>query len=108
MAKRTPEQLRKRRHLSLRNKVAGTADRPRLVVHRSNQGVEAQIVDDRAHKTLASASWLDKDIKSAPRAERPAKVGKPQVGKVSRSPVMVGKRESAKVGKPNSRIAPAA
>ena len=75
MAKRTPEQLRKRRHLSLRNKVDGTADRPRLVVHRSNQGIEAQIVDDRAHSTLAAASWLDKDIKSAPRAERPTKVG---------------------------------
>lgn len=76
MAKRTPEQLRKRRHLSLRNKVAGTAERPRLVVHRSNQGVEAQIVDDRAHRTLAAASWLDKDIRTAPRAERAEKVGK--------------------------------
>ena len=75
MGKRTPEQLRKRRHLSLRNKVAGTADRPRLVVHRSNQGVEAQIIDDRAQRTLAAASWMDKDIRGASRTERSAKVG---------------------------------
>ncbi len=75
MSKRTPEQLRKRRHMSLRNKVAGTAERPRLVVHRSNQGLEAQVVDDRAGRTLASASWLDASIKSLDRSERPAKVG---------------------------------
>ena len=75
MSQRTPEQLRKRRHMSLRNKVAGTADRPRLVVHRSNKGIEAQIVDDRAGRTLASASWQDASIKAAPRAERPEKVG---------------------------------
>lgn len=76
MAKRTPQELRNRRHLSLRNKIKGTAERPRLVVFRSNKGVEAQVVDDRAGKTLAAASWLDKDIHSADRAERSAKVGK--------------------------------
>ena len=75
MSKRTPEQLRKRRHLSLRNKVAGTADRPRLVVHRSNKGIQAQVVDDRAGVTLASASWQDASIKVLDRSERPAKVG---------------------------------
>jgi large subunit ribosomal protein L18 len=75
MSKRTPEQLRKRRHMSLRNKVAGDAARPRLVVHRSNKGIEAQVVDDRAGRTLASASWQDASIKKADRTERPAKVG---------------------------------
>lgn len=75
MSKRTPEQLRKRRHLSLRNKVEGDATRPRLVVHRSNKGMEAQIVDDRAGRTLAAASWLDASIRTTPRGERPAKVG---------------------------------
>ncbi len=75
MSKRTTEQLRKRRHMSLRNKVAGTAERPRLVVHRSNQGIEAQVVDDRAGTTLAAASWQDASIKTLARAERPAKVG---------------------------------
>ena len=75
MSKRTPEQLRKRRHLSLRNKIAGTAERPRLVVHRSNKGLEAQVIDDRSGRTLAAASWQDKDIRSTDRSERPAKVG---------------------------------
>ena len=75
MSKRTPEQLRRRRHLSIRNKVAGDATRPRLVVHRSNKGIEAQVVDDRAGRTLAAASWLDASIRGASRAERPAKVG---------------------------------
>ena len=75
MSKRTPEQLRRRRHMSIRNKVAGTADRPRLVVHRSNKGIEAQVVDDRAGRTLAAASWMDASIRTADRAERSAKVG---------------------------------
>jgi large subunit ribosomal protein L18 len=75
MSKRTPEQLRKRRHMSLRNKVAGTADRPRLVVHRSNKGIEAQVIDDRAGRTLAAASWRDESIRTVDRGERSAKVG---------------------------------
>ena len=73
--KRTPEQLRKRRHMSIRNTVAGDATRPRLVVHRSNNGIEAQVIDDRAGRTLAAASWMDASIRSLPRGERPAKVG---------------------------------
>jgi large subunit ribosomal protein L18 len=75
MSKRTTEQLRKRRHLSIRNKVAGTAARPRLVVHRSNNGVQAQVIDDRAGTTLAAASWQDASIKTAKRGERSEKVG---------------------------------
>ena len=42
----------------MRGKVAGTAERPRLVVFRSNRGIEAQLVDDLEGKTLAAASWL--------------------------------------------------
>jgi len=38
--------------------VSGTADRPRLVVFRSNRGIEAQLVDDLTGRTLAAASWL--------------------------------------------------
>lgn len=75
MSKRTPEQLRKRRHMSIRNTIAGTADRPRLAVHRSNKGIAAQVIDDRAGRTLAAASWQDSSIRSADRAERSAKVG---------------------------------
>ena len=47
-----------RRHRRVRGKVPGTAERPRLVVFRSNRGIEAQLVDDVSGRTLASASWL--------------------------------------------------
>ncbi len=42
----------------MRGKIRGTVERPRLVVFRSNRGIEAQLVDDDAHRTLAAASWL--------------------------------------------------
>jgi large subunit ribosomal protein L18 len=42
----------------VRGKVAGTAERPRLAVFRSNRGIEAQLVDDQAGRTLAAASWI--------------------------------------------------
>jgi large subunit ribosomal protein L18 len=51
-------QARIRRHKRVRGKVYGTAERPRLVVFRSNHGIEAQLVDDAEGKTLAAASWL--------------------------------------------------
>ena len=49
---------RLRRHRRVRAKVHGTAERPRLVVFRSNRGIVAQLVDDDAGRTLASASHL--------------------------------------------------
>jgi large subunit ribosomal protein L18 len=51
-------EARLRRHRRVRGKVRGTAERPRLVVFRSNRGIFAQLVDDDAGRTLASASWL--------------------------------------------------
>jgi large subunit ribosomal protein L18 len=58
MSTLTKPQARTRRHQRVRGKVFGTAERPRLVVFRSNHGIEAQLVDDVAGKTLAAASWL--------------------------------------------------
>ncbi|CAN5240623.1 50S ribosomal protein L18 [soil metagenome] len=49
---------RVRRHGRVRKKVSGTADRPRLAVYRSNRHIYAQLVDDGAARTLASASDL--------------------------------------------------
>ena len=88
MAQRTPEQLRKRRHLSLRNTVAGTADRPRLVVHRSNKGMQAQVVDDRAGGTLAAASWQDahQGRRRAPSARRRSAHWSPSAPRLRASP----------------------
>jgi large subunit ribosomal protein L18 len=54
----TVSQARQRRHKRVRKRVFGTAERPRLVVFRSNRGIEAQLVDDVEGKTLAAASWL--------------------------------------------------
>jgi large subunit ribosomal protein L18 len=68
---------RDRRHKRVRGKVAGTADRPRLVVTRSNRGIFAQLVDDRAGKTMASASWLQtKKSFSGNKTEQAAEVGR--------------------------------
>ncbi|HCO02516.1 MAG TPA: 50S ribosomal protein L18 [Actinobacteria bacterium] len=49
---------RVRRHARVRKKVSGTPERPRLAVYRSNQHIYAQLVDDRASRTLAAASDL--------------------------------------------------
>ena len=65
MAKRTREQARQRRHARVRRKVAGTAERPRLNVYRSNQHIYAQVIDDVTGQTLASASTLDKDLRGS-------------------------------------------
>jgi large subunit ribosomal protein L18 len=54
---------RKRRHIRVRKRVSGTPERPRLVVTRSNRHMVAQVVDDLAGHTLASASTLDVSIR---------------------------------------------
>ena len=61
---------RARRHFRLRKKVSGTPVRPRLVVTRSSRHITAQIVDDLAGRTLASASTLDVSIRSVSPGER--------------------------------------
>ena len=55
---------RSRRHQRVRKYVAGTAERPRLVVTRSARHMVAQIVDDNAGRTLASASTLEADLRA--------------------------------------------
>ncbi len=57
MAK-TKEEGRQRRKIRIRKKVTGNAERPRLVVYRSNMHIYAQIVDDMTHHTLVSTSTL--------------------------------------------------
>jgi len=68
---------RARRHKRVRGKINGTAERPRLVVHRSNRGISAQLVDDVNGKTVASASWLTtKASFKGDKSEQAAEVGK--------------------------------
>ena len=65
MIKKTDRKLeRKRRHIRVRTKISGTAERPRLCIYRSNSNIYAQIIDDVAGNTLVSASTLDKEVKT--------------------------------------------
>jgi large subunit ribosomal protein L18 len=70
-------EARARRHRRVRGKIFGTAERPRLVVFRSNRGIEAQLIDDADGKTLAAASWLNlKKSFKGNKTEQAAEVGK--------------------------------
>jgi large subunit ribosomal protein L18 len=64
MATNRTHELRDRRHRRVRKKVAGTSDRPRLAVFRSNRHIVAQIIDDSAGRTLAAASTIEAALKS--------------------------------------------
>ncbi|HYG72140.1 MAG TPA: 50S ribosomal protein L18 [Actinomycetota bacterium] len=61
MDAKTKRSARVHRHTRVRKKIAGTADRPRLAVYRSNRHIYAQLIDDDAARTIASAS--DRDVK---------------------------------------------
>ena len=77
MATLTTREARHRRHKRVRGKVVGTAERPRLVVTRSNKGISAQLVDDTQGRTLASVSWLQvKKIATSNKTEQAAEVGR--------------------------------
>ncbi|WP_240135341.1 50S ribosomal protein L18 [Streptomyces sp. MUM 178J] len=68
---------KKRRHIRIRKQVSGTAERPRLVVTRSNRGITAQVIDDIKGHTLASASHLDASIRGGEgdKSEKAKQVG---------------------------------
>ena len=55
---------RERRHIRVRNKISGTAERPRLCIYRSNNNIYVQIIDDVKANTLVQASTLDKEVKT--------------------------------------------
>ena len=64
VSKKSRSEIRQTKHRRLRNTLAGTADRPRLAVFRSNNHMYVQIIDDTCGNTLVSASTLDADVKA--------------------------------------------
>lgn len=64
VSKKSRTEVREKKHRRLRNHLAGTAERPRLSVFRSNNHMYAQVIDDTVGNTLVSASTLDKEVKA--------------------------------------------
>jgi large subunit ribosomal protein L18 len=80
----TKRQARLRRHRRVRGKVEGTAERPRLVVFRSNRGIFAQLVDDASGRTLAAAGWNSLGKLEGSKVEQAGEVGK-ALGKAAKA-----------------------
>lgn len=73
---KTPYAARLRRHLRVRKKIRGTAERPRLSVYRSLSHIYAQVIDDEAGRTLAAASDLEQETRSKLDGEHKSDVAK--------------------------------
>ncbi|MGQ9481367.1 50S ribosomal protein L18 [Chloroflexus sp.] len=79
MGKRTPRELRLRRHNRIRKRVFGTPERPRLNVFRSHVHIYAQVIDDAVGHTLVAASTNEKGWSGSPeltKTQEAALVGK--------------------------------
>ena len=75
MSVKTRQQARLRRRRRVRAKVRGSAERPRLSVFRSNRGIQAQLIDDDAGKTVAAVSWTEADLKGLKPTEQAQRAG---------------------------------
>jgi large subunit ribosomal protein L18 len=75
MAVLTKPQRRLRRRRRVRARIRGSADRPRLSVYRSNRGVFAQLIDDDAGRTVASASWTESELRKLDSMEQAKRTG---------------------------------
>ena len=64
VSKKSRAEMCEKKHMRIRNRFSGTAERPRLAVFRSNNHMYAQIIDDTVGNTLVSASTLEKEIKA--------------------------------------------
>jgi large subunit ribosomal protein L18 len=61
---KTSQAMRRRRHARVRRKVAGTSERPRLAVFRSNKHIAAQVIDDLTGRTVVAASTHEADLRT--------------------------------------------
>ena len=73
VATKPKQRLRRRRRV--RAKVHGTAERPRMSIFRSNRGVNVQLIDDEAGRTVASVNWTESDLKGLASMEQAKRVG---------------------------------
>ena len=64
VSKQSRKDVRVKKHMRIRNRFSGTAERPRLAVFRSNNHMYAQIINDTVGNTLVSASTVEKDVRS--------------------------------------------
>ncbi|MBR6329815.1 MAG: 50S ribosomal protein L18 [Lachnospiraceae bacterium] len=64
VSKKVRTEVREKKHKKVRNRISGTAEKPRLCVFRSNNHMYAQVVDDVAGNTLVAASTVEKDVKA--------------------------------------------
>lgn len=64
VSKESRQKVRAKKHMKIRNRFSGTAERPRLAVFRSNNHMYAQIIDDTVGNTLVAASTVEKDVKA--------------------------------------------
>ena len=71
----TKREQRLRRRRRVRSRVIGTAERPRLSVFRSNKGIFAQLIDDRAGHTLAAVNWIEPELRKLSATEQAKKAG---------------------------------
>ncbi|HTY81746.1 MAG TPA: 50S ribosomal protein L18 [Dehalococcoidales bacterium] len=88
MSKNTKE-ARERRHVRVRQKIAGSAERPRLAIFRSLSNIYAQVIDDNKGNTLVSASTLDAELKKETK-------GKKKTGRAEQVGILVAKRAAEK------------
>ncbi len=75
MSANTKPVSRLRRRRRVRAKVAGTAERPRLSVFRSNRGIRAQLIDDVSGHTLAAVNWTEEELKTMGRMDQAKRAG---------------------------------
>ena len=75
VSKKNKNAARLKRHIRVRGKISGTAERPRLAVYRSTNNISAQIIDDVKGVTLVSASSYEKDFATGGNKEAAKKVG---------------------------------
>jgi large subunit ribosomal protein L18 len=71
----TKPQSRLKRRRRVRAKVAGTAERPRISVFRSNRGICAQLIDDVSGRTLAAVNWYEPELRKLSKPERTKRAG---------------------------------